>query len=166
MTDLLTVLPQFDSRPYTHILPSLEKALISCSDLLTLDAIHVAKRAQLPPAEVKKLGEALVSALSDGFSGTEPSEEPGDHNEDGDSNTHTSFKSGDSLENQWIVSTLDDKLDIALNGGIHSGYLTEITGERYVGTIETILKSITNHVTVLRERLNFFYLYFCRPSSM
>jgi hypothetical protein len=30
------------------------------------------------------------------------------------------------------VSTLDDKLDIALNGGIHSGYLTEITGERYV----------------------------------
>ena len=28
--------------------------------------------------------------------------------------------------------TDDDKLDIALNGGIHSGYLTEITGERCV----------------------------------
>jgi DNA repair protein RAD57 len=131
MTDLLTVLPHFDSRAYTHILPSLEKALISCSDLLTLDAIHVAKRAQLPPNEVKKLAEALVHALSDGSSDTEPSTDDASTNEPGEEVT-ISFRSGDSLENQWIVSTLDDKLDIALNGGVHSGYLTEITGERYV----------------------------------
>jgi DNA repair protein RAD57 len=132
MTDLLTVLPHFDSRAYTHILPSLEKALISCSDLLTLDAIHVAKRAQLPPNEVKKFAEALVHALSDGFSGTGPSANPADLDEPVEEVNVSSFRSGDSLENQWIVSTLDDKLDIALNGGVHSGYLTEITGERYV----------------------------------
>jgi DNA repair protein RAD57 len=132
MTDLLTVLPHFDSRPYTHILPSLEKALISCSDLLTLDAIHVAKRAQLPPNEVKKLAEALVHALSDGSPGTEPPINPADTDEPGEEVNISSFRKGDSLENQWIVSTLDDKLDIALNGGVHSGYLTEITGERYV----------------------------------
>jgi DNA repair protein RAD57 len=129
MTDLLTVLPHFDSRPYTHILPSLEKALISCSDLLTLDAIHVAKRAQLPPNEVKKLAEALVHALSDG---TEPPINPANPDEPGEEVIISSFRSGDAIENQWIVSTLDDKLDIALNGGVHSGYLTEITGERYV----------------------------------
>lgn len=132
MTDLLTVLPHFDSRPYTHILPSLEKALISCSDLLTLDAVHVAKRAQLPPSEVKKLADALVDALSAGPSSTDPSINPGDDHEPGGKPVLPSSRSGDSLQSQWIVSTLDDKLDIALNGGVHSGYLTEITGERYV----------------------------------
>jgi DNA repair protein RAD57 len=132
MTDLLTVLPHFDSGAYTHVLPSLEKALITCSDLLTLDAIHVAKRAQLPPAEVKKLGEALIYALSDNPAVTETSVESGDLYESGQEKLPTSCKGGTSLQDQWIVSTLDDKLDIALNGGVHSGYLTEITGERYV----------------------------------
>lgn len=132
MTDLLTVLPHFDTRPYTHVLPSLEKALISCSDLLTLDAIHVAKRAQLPPNEVKKLADAVVQALSDNSSDTNPSTDPGDLHEPVDTAAIASFENGNSLEHQWIVSTLDDGLDLTLNGGIHSGYLTEITGERYV----------------------------------
>jgi DNA repair protein RAD57 len=134
MTDLLTVLPHFDSRPYTHVLPSLEKALITCSDLLTLDAIHVAKRAQLPPAEVKKLGDALLDALSDTALEVWPLGESGGSNDAGEKETSKSSKGDNSLQDQWIVSTLDDKLDIALNGGIHSGYLTEITGERYASS--------------------------------
>lgn len=55
MTNLLTLLPEFDIKPFTHILPSLERALISTADLLTLDAVDVAKRAQVPPGEVRKL---------------------------------------------------------------------------------------------------------------
>lgn len=157
MTDLLTVLPNFDSRPYTHVLPSLEKALITCSDLLTLDAIHVAKRAQLPPAEVKKLGDALLHALSNNASEIlPPAVESGDHNEAGESEPSTSSRSGNSLQDQWIVSTLDDKLDIALNGGIHSGYLTEITGERYVQSGDNSMAPSTNTATVLLARPNFF----------
>lgn len=136
MTDLLTVLPPFDPRPYTHILPSLEKALVSCSDLLTLDAIHVAKRAQVPPSEVKKLADALVHALSDEPSGADPPSGSGELHGDGERRNGTPFRSGEALLDQWIVSTLDDKLDIALNGGIHSGYLTEITGERFVYIME------------------------------
>lgn len=124
MTDLLTVLPHFDSRLYTHILPSLEKTLISSADLLTLDAVHIAKRAQLPPAEVKKLADALVQALSD-----ELSTQPGRLDEQGKHHFVLSRR-GDSLLDQWIISTLDDNLDLALNGGVHSSYLTEITGER------------------------------------
>lgn len=131
MTDLLTVLPHFDTRPYTHVLPSLEKALISCSDLLTLDAIHVAKRAQLPPNEVKKLADALVQSLNDAPSDTDPSIDPEVPHEPVETATIASLENGNSVEPQWIVSTLDDGLDIALSGGIHSGYLTEITGERY-----------------------------------
>lgn len=165
MTDLLTVLPHFDSRPYTHVLPSLEKALITCSDLLTLDAIHVAKRAQLPPVEVKKLGDALLNALSDNASELSPPvAEPEGPNEPGEQGILTCLKSGSSLQDQWIMSTLDDKLDIALNGGIHSGYLTEITGERYVQSGKMSVAASTNPVTALLERPSFFLLYCCRYS--
>ena len=163
MTDLLTVLPHFDSRPYTHVLPSLEKALITCSDLLTLDTIHVAKRAQLPPVEVKKLGDALLDALSDHASEIWPSAvESGESNEAGEKEDSTSSKNVNLLKDQWIVSTLDDKLDIALNGGVHSGYLTEITGERYVQSIRKSMMASTKHPTALLARPNFFSLYFCR----
>jgi DNA repair protein RAD57 len=157
MTDLLTVLPHFDSRPYTHVLPSLEKALITCSDLLTLDAIHVAKRAQLPPAEVKKLGDALLDALNDNASEVcPPAVESGDLNEAGGKEASTASKSGNSLQDQWIVSTLDDKLDIALNGGIHSGLLSEITGERYASSDNPSMMVSTNNLTVLLAKHNFF----------
>lgn len=142
MSDLLSVLPSFDARPFTHILPKLEKALVSCSDLLTLDAVHVAKRAQLPASEVKKLADALVQALSSHtVSPTDhPSDLPsipGEHASPRGDITTSDFRSGDALLDQWMISTLDDKLDIALNGGIHSGYLTEITGERSV--VEAVL---------------------------
>jgi DNA repair protein RAD57 len=139
MSDLLSVLPSFDARPFTHILPKLEKALVSCSDLLTLDALHVAKRAQLPASEVKKLADALVQSLSGhAVSPNDPSDAPPASGEpayphgDGGLILSPVLRSGDALLDQWMISTLDDKLDIALNGGIHSGYLTEITGERFV----------------------------------
>lgn len=120
MTNLLTVLPDFDIKPYTHVLPSLEKALISTSDLLTLDALDVAKRAQVPAGEVKKLGDALL----DGLRGAP------DDGKDSGNDTVSPFKRGNELETRCTISTLDDVLDIKLNGGIHSGCLTEITGER------------------------------------
>jgi len=62
MTNLLIVLPEFDVKPFTHILPSLEKALISTADLLTLEAVDVAKRAQVPPGEVKKLNVSKIQS--------------------------------------------------------------------------------------------------------
>jgi len=62
MTNLLSVLPDFDIQPYAHILPSLEKALISTADLLTLDALDVAKRAQVPPGDGRRLAIAVAVA--------------------------------------------------------------------------------------------------------
>lgn len=120
MTNLLTVLPDFDVKPFTHLLPSLERALISAADLLTLDALDVAKRAQVPPAEVKKLSEALLAALQadlDGLNHVDRNEAPDE--------------ASDAANGGLVaISTLDDTLDVALNGGIASGYLTEIVGER------------------------------------
>lgn len=123
MTNLLTVLPNFDTKPFSHIIPSLEKALISSVDLLTLEPIDVAKRAQVPTGEVKKLANALLEQLRG---------EPASNHED--DNTLTGglvFTNGEALLNRWdTISTLDDFLDERLGGGVPRGYLTEITGER------------------------------------
>jgi len=127
MTDLLQVLPDFDQKPYTHLLPSLDKALITTNDLLTLDAGDVAKRAQVPAGELRKLADGIVVALHRqlGFGGTE-AEAAG--------NEILSSKEGIATKEKdtWTcISTLDEKLDAALGGGIPRGYLVEITGERY-----------------------------------
>ncbi|KAH8631399.1 hypothetical protein IG631_13082 [Alternaria alternata] len=134
MTDLLQVLPDFDAKPYTHLLPSLDKALITSNDLLTLDAADVAKRAQLPAAEVRKLADAVIAALHHqlGFGGEEA--------------VGNSFLSAsgnpDTTEHGWTcISTLDQELDAALGGGIPRGYLVEVTGERYVSMGLTITVS-------------------------
>ena len=114
MTNLLTLLPNFDTLPYSHILPSLEKALVSTADLITLDAGNVAKRAQVPSGEVKKLADAVLVALHASLTAQRPSS-PEDQKHDLRPST---------------ISTLDDALDVALGGGIATGHLTEIVGER------------------------------------
>ncbi|KAH6868244.1 DNA repair protein-like protein RAD57 [Alternaria rosae] len=133
MTDLLQVLPDFDAKPYTHLLPSLDKALITTNDLLTLDAADVAKRAQLPAGELRKLADAVIAALHRqlGFGGEEAA-------------VGNSFLSAsgipDAPNDGWTcISTLDEELDAALGGGIPRGYLVEITGESGAGKTQLLL---------------------------
>lgn len=124
MTNLLLVLPDFDVHPYTHILPSLERALVTTADLISLDALDVAKRAQVPPGEVKKLAGALLAALhSDAASSHSSLAKSG--------SAWSGLESGKDLIDRWTaISTLDDVLDAALGGGIARGHLTEVVGER------------------------------------
>ena len=125
MTNLLTVLPEFDVRPYTHILPSLEKALVSTADLLTLDALDVAKRAQVPPGEVKKLADALLEGLHSDLTGSSTLQRHGT------ANVGSEVSSDDpDVSSRDVISTLVDRLDQSLGGGILPGYLTEVVGER------------------------------------
>jgi hypothetical protein len=124
MTDLLQVLPDLDTKPYSHLLPKLERCLVSVNDLLTLEPAQVAKHAQLPAGDLKKLRDDIVGELHRhlGFGGEE---RPGHR---------TPAVPGDAreLETGWrCIATLDEKLDAALGGGIPVGHLVEITGERY-----------------------------------
>lgn len=123
MTDLLQVLPDFETRPFTHLLPSLDKALVTTSDLLTLDAHDVAKRAQLPAGELRKLVDAVVPALhlQLGFG-------PGGETAAGNAFSAALRQPADAWK---CISTLDEQLDAALGGGVPPGYLVEVTGERY-----------------------------------
>lgn len=124
MTDLIAVLPGFPTQHYVHLIPSLEKNLLTTADLLTLDCVEIAKRAQLPLLDVKRLCNAVLEALHvslgiDGISNQ--------------AQGHGSLrKLGKDVVNSWnTISTLDDELDLALGGGIPAGYITEVTGERY-----------------------------------
>jgi len=133
MTNLLSVLPDFDTQPYAHILPSLEKALISTADLLTLDALDVARRAQVPPGEVRRLALAVVEGIHGSKSLV--SEEGGDrggNSESVESNGESVERPGNgtTLSRHKAISTLDDAFDAALCGGIAVGKLTELVGER------------------------------------
>ncbi|KAF2156145.1 hypothetical protein K461DRAFT_275246 [Myriangium duriaei CBS 260.36] len=111
MTDLLLVLPDFDTAAYSHIIPSLERALITASDILTLDSLDVAKRASVPSAEVRRLKDDLSTQL---------------HGQLAQCHAKGLF------DTDWaLVSTLDPALDRLLGGGFPAGYLSEITGERY-----------------------------------
>ncbi|KAI8943752.1 hypothetical protein NX059_001729 [Plenodomus lindquistii] len=133
MTDLLQVLPDFDARPYTHLLPSLDKALVTTNDLLTLDAADVAKRAQLPAGELRKLTDAVVAALHCqlGFGAEEVA---------GRRSFLASSGNPDVVQGRRnFISTLDEKLDDALGGGIPPGYLVEITGESGAGKTQVLL---------------------------
>jgi DNA repair protein RAD57 len=123
MTDLTAVLPGFPTHQYVRLLPSLEKNLVTTADLLTLDCVEIAKRAQLPLLDVKRLCNATLEALqrSLGFAEGE-----------GVQQSSLLRKTGKDILGSWrTISTLDDDLDRALGGGIPTGYITEITGERY-----------------------------------
>lgn len=138
MTDLTAVLPGFPTQKYVRLLPSLEKNRITTADLLTLDCVEVAKRAQLPPLDVKRLSNAVLEALQIdlGVKDAENERHP---------SPQSLKKTGKDIINSWnTISTLDDELDRALGGGIPTGYITEVTGERCV------LSSLVAHnLTVL-----------------
>ncbi|RMY73354.1 hypothetical protein D0863_03907 [Hortaea werneckii] len=135
MTNLLTVLPDLDIRPFTHILPSLEKALVSTADLLTLEPADIAKRAQVPPREVEKLATTLVDGLHGGS----------DVNASGEGSDGAEAGAGYAIDGKGLVngaqaiSTLDDDLDQQLNGGIAVGTVTEFVGESAAGKTQFLL---------------------------
>lgn len=129
--DLLTVLPTFVTKPYTHILPPLERRHISTVDLITLDYLEIAKRAHVPPADVRRLCADVVAALH-GDLGFQVTSRAGINRNNNNEEENESAGVGVDLSRWNVTTTLDPALDDLLGGGIPTGYLTEVTGERCV----------------------------------
>jgi DNA repair protein RAD57 len=130
MTDLLSTLPSFPTKPHTHLLPSLEKNHITTTDLLTLDALEIAKRARLPLLDVRRLVNAVVAALHEELGVRDKASDGG--GEAGEKKGRLR-KNGVDIVGRWrSISTLDERLDAALGGGVPTGYITEFVGERLV----------------------------------
>lgn len=123
MTDLSSILPAFSIAPYAHLLPSLERQGVSTTDLLALDAAALAKRANIPVAEVRQLCIDVLNALQRDIGLTD----------NGSKASHSALReTGSELSKKWdAISTLDPSLDGLLSGGFPAGYISEITGERY-----------------------------------
>jgi DNA repair protein RAD57 len=135
MTDLPTILPDFPTRPYTHLIPSLDRHGITVADLLSLDALEIAKRASLPILDLRRLAEDVVHTLQDdlGISVTAhtTSDEPFSSSRRNDS--EWGWGAANDVVKHWdTISILDENLDKAIGGGIPAGYVTEFTGERLV----------------------------------
>ncbi|KAK0608989.1 DNA repair protein rhp57 [Lasiodiplodia hormozganensis] len=132
MSDLHHVLPDgFPAHHFSHLLPSLDRHRVTTTDILTLDAVDLAKRAQVPVAELRKLQQAIVSALHAELG-------VADSVEAADAGNNAAADGWHAAE--WrTISTLDDRLDAELGGGIPAGYLTEITGESGAGKTQFLL---------------------------
>jgi DNA repair protein RAD57 len=151
MTDLSYVLPTFPLHPYTRLIPSLEKHKISTTDLLTLNAAEISKRAHLPLLEVRRLCRDVLGALQHDLGVGSAEEKDGDSlcldsspmlekRVDDGTKAEGSEQMGaralrmtgvELVEKRWeTISTLDESLDAALGGGVPVGYITEVTGER------------------------------------
>ncbi|RKF76181.1 DNA repair protein rhp57 [Golovinomyces cichoracearum] len=131
MTDLGAVLPSFPVQKYTNLLPSLEKHSVSTADLLTLDSLEIAKIAQLPVLDIKRLCQAVRDALHSNLGIAE----------DSSSNCLELLKkTGKQVADNWsTISLLDDDLSYGLSGGIPTGSITEITGESGAGKTQYLL---------------------------
>ncbi|KAL9059117.1 MAG: hypothetical protein Q9162_001335 [Coniocarpon cinnabarinum] len=133
MTDLLTVVPELQLSAFSNIVPSLERSSVTATDLLTLDAVDIAKQAQVPARDVRRLASALLDAV---HAHVEPDQDRANAGP-GHSVPRTN---GRLLAEGWTaVSTLDDGLDRALGGGFSLGHLCEITGESGAGKTQLLL---------------------------
>jgi DNA repair protein RAD57 len=150
--DLLTILPDFNTKPYTHILPPLERRHITTVDLITLDYLEIAKRAHVPPADVRRLCADVVVGLH-GDLGYQTNSvraravaHDGKYNNNDNQNGGEKVAGGSRLDlSRWnAISTLDPALDELLGGGIPTGYLTEVTGERYKSTVYIVRVEMTS----------------------
>ena len=133
MTDLLHTIPHFPAKLYTHLLPSLERHLITTTDLLTLDALEVAKRAQLPLLDVRRLANHVLAILH-GRLGLKTDNLPSYQNAgEGQADYGSLRRAGkEAVTRLSFISTLDPAVDAALGAGVPTSHITEITGERYI----------------------------------
>ncbi|EPS25714.1 hypothetical protein PDE_00648 [Penicillium oxalicum 114-2] len=159
--DLLSVLPDFAAKSYAHILPPLERSKITTVDLITLDTLEIAKRAHVPPADVRRLSAQIIEAL---------------HNDLGFQKAPTEIEASSTAEptssfisepavlipgpttkpdtSRWkTISTLDPGMDAVLGGGIPLGYVTEITGESGSGKTQLLLSLLLSTQLVERKSL-------------
>ena len=133
MTDLLYTLPNFSTAAYTHLIPSFEKNGITVADLLTLDPIEIVKRCPLPLLDLRRLVKEVIEALQEDTGIRDAPTTASDdlfalQEQEQATGPVRAFRQ--SISRWSAISTLDETLDNALGGGIPTGYVTEVTGER------------------------------------
>ncbi|KAK1832155.1 DNA repair protein RAD57 [Podospora conica] len=143
MSDLTTILPGFDVRPYLSLIPSLERHQVTTAELVTVDAVLIAKRSRLPILNVKRLCADVLNALQHDPArqaelqarqdARRQSQEPPTLG-----NAPSRITVASLIAESRVITTLDPALDHALAGGIPAGQVTEITGESGTGKTQFV----------------------------
>ena len=148
MADLLQILPEFDIESYSYLLTTLDRHQIITSDLLTLEASELAKRAKLPLPQLRNLLDEIIKQLhrsSGVLEVIDNNDNKDDIEEEGEVPKVPDKK---ELVRRWaqtqsnLISTLDEKFDEALAGGFPTGYVSEVTGERYFQNLYRLVSSL------------------------
>lgn len=133
MSDLQETLPDFDIKPYSHLIHSLKKNDVTVIDLVTLDPVEVARKCPLPLLDVRRLVSGVIAALQKDLKmlptkQSTSSDLLGPTNDDKTSSTNG--KTGLQGQETMFVKTLDGAIDQLLGGGVAVGHVTEVVGER------------------------------------
>jgi DNA repair protein RAD57 len=130
MADLLEVLPDFDIKPFSHLIHSLHKNDVTTVQLLSSDSKDIARRCPLPAADVQKLVAEVIQALQhDVAEAVQPYGQI----------TSTCFDTPLPSDRPAVIRTLDETIDSAMNGGVYPGHITEIAGESATGKTQFCL---------------------------
>lgn len=104
------------------------------------------KRTQLPLLDLKRLCNAVLASLHSDLGVSTKDDGPSSSITGDDTPAKDPVKGNglrhrlSTLESQWsTISTLDPLLDASLNGGIPTGYITEVSGEAGAGKTQLLL---------------------------
>ncbi|RJE21650.1 DNA repair protein RAD57, partial [Aspergillus sclerotialis] len=118
---------------------------LSTVDLITLDTLEIAKRAHVPPADIRRFSTHVIEALHGDLGFEKKHAEPvgTDPNLSFDGPVEIELGARTALDldsDDWnVISTLDDGIDAILGGGLPKGYLCEVTGESGSGKTQFLL---------------------------
>ena len=130
MADLTEVLPNFNLKPYSHLLHSLDKYDVVVSDLLTLDPVEIAKRCPLPLKDVRSLVRDIIEAMQKEMNMVTRKRDTSsivldEASKDGQARAKKAF-----FREEPVLKILDPAIDTALGNGLRTGHVIEIVGER------------------------------------
>ena len=129
MTDLLHIIPNFPVNSYEVLIRGLEQHLVTTVDILTLDAVEIHKRTKLGLIDIQRLAAHVTAILQQQLDLRKDNEQQ--NNSTPRAEEKTLGRTGNDLMQRWsTIGVLDEELDTVLEGGIPTGYITEVTGER------------------------------------
>ncbi|KAL9110982.1 MAG: hypothetical protein Q9227_004597 [Pyrenula ochraceoflavens] len=157
MSDLLCVLPAFPTNLYLHLLPSLERHNVTTADLVSLNAIEIAKRTYLPVLDLHQLCKHVIDDLHRDVGLQRTESEPADS---AASFAQESQHSAPREMSSNFISILDPGLNAILQGGFSIGHVTEVTGESGVGKSQILLTLLlsTQLLTIGEARRQAIYI--------
>ncbi|ETN44235.1 uncharacterized protein HMPREF1541_10786 [Cyphellophora europaea CBS 101466] len=138
MCDLAQVLPDFNLKPYSHLLHSLEKNEFTVTDLVSLDPVEIARRCPLPLLDVRRLIADVIEWLQRDLNMLPPVHSISSDFLAPDMSSDSSVNPEPTRSQNMFVRTLDLEIDALLGGGFPAGYVTEVVGESAVGKTQIL----------------------------